>query len=149
MTRRMASRSVTLTAGFVALAMGGAAACDVDTEEDYREEERRYHCAVEVNGQEEVVDCDDIQEDSSGGGFIYVGGYSHPVYIHSLPASHSQAYRPGTKLPPGGYRIGYSDANGRQRAGLPPRGPVANNTVKTSVVGKGGAPAPAGAKAGG
>jgi hypothetical protein len=149
MTGRMSSRSVVLSGTFLALAMGGTAACDDAGDGEYRDEERHYQCAVDVNGEPQAVDCDDVDEDGSGGGFIYVGGVHQPVYIHSAPASAVRSVQPGQKLPAGGHRISYSDVNGRTQAGLPPRGPVANNTVKTSVVGKGGAPAPAGAKAGG
>lgn len=147
MTRRMVSQSVGLTAGFLALAGGAAAACD--NEDDYHQEERHYQCAVEVNGEPQAVDCDAVQDDGGGGGFVYIGGYSQPVFIHSAPAASVRAVQPGQKLPPGGYRISYKDADGRTRAGLPPTGKVANNTVKTSVVGKGGAPAPRGMTGGG
>lgn len=148
MTRRMHSTSVALSATFLGLAAGGVAACD-DVDDDYREEKRHYQCAVDVNGQPQAVDCGEVDEDNDGSGFVYVGSSYYPVFIHSAPASAVGTVRPGQKLPAGGYRIGYNDAAGRTQAGLPPRGAVANNTVKTSVVGKGGAPAPAGAKAGG
>ena len=149
--RRMASRQVGLTATFLALAAGGAAACDIGSDYDdteYVQENRRFHCAADINGQPQAVDCKKVTEDPSGNGFVYVGGSSHPVYVHSAPAKGTTAYVPGQKLPPG-YKIGYADADARTRAGLPPRGPVANNTVKTGVVGKGGAPAPRGAKGSG
>lgn len=149
MTRRMSSAKVVLTGTFLALAAGGTAACDVDSDEDYRDEERHYQCAIEVNGEPEAVDCDDVQQDSGGGGFVYINNYSQPVFIHSAPASSVRSVQPGQKLPAGGYRISYNDADGRTRAGLPPSGKVANNTVKTSVIGRGGAPAPRGATAGG
>ncbi len=148
MTRRMASRQVGLTATFLALAAGGTAACD-DADGEYVQEERLYTCAVDVGGQPQAVDCDDVDDDDSGSGFVYIGGIHHPVFIHSAPATSGRSFAPGQKLPAGGYRIGYNDAAGRARAGLPPSGRVANNTVKTSVVGRGGVPAPAGAKAGG
>jgi hypothetical protein len=139
----------TLGAG-VLLAMVGStmSSCfgDVDDDDKYVEEKRRYQCAYEQGGQEIAVDCDDVND---GDGTTYVGGTYVPVFIHSSSASLSSGYAAGQRLPAGGYRIGYRDANGRALAGLPPRGPVANNTVKTGVVGKGGAPAPAGAKAGG
>lgn len=143
--RRMSSRSVGLTSTFLLLAAGGTAACD-DAGDDYVEQERRYQCAVEVGGEERAVDCDDVDDDD---GTVVYGGSYYPVFIHSYPHAGTGAYAPGQKLPAGGYRIGYKDAAGRTQAGLPPSGRVGNNTVKTSVVGKGGAPAPAGARAGG
>jgi hypothetical protein len=141
----MFSRNVGLSGTFLALAAGGTAACDND-DDQYRNEERRYQCAVEVAGEERAVDCDEVDDDQ---GTVYYGGSYVPVFIHSYShAGAGVAYAPGQRLPAGGYRIGYKDADGRARAGLPPSGRVANNTVKTGVVGKGGAPAPAGAKAG-
>lgn len=148
MTRRMSSRSVSLTSGFLLLAAGGLAACD-DAGDDYHDEERHYQCAVDVNGEPQAVDCDDVDDDGHGGGVVFVGGVYQPVYIHSAPATAVRSVAPGQKLPAGGYRIAYADVDGRTRAGLPPRGAIANNTIKTSVVGRGGAPAPAGVKAGG
>ena len=43
------------------------------------------------------------------------------------------------QLPPGGNRFAYNDRAARQSFGLPATGRISNGTVKTSVVGKGGA----------
>lgn len=140
MTRRICSTRTLAAGALLALAGPGLAACDGDeTEQDYR-----YQCAIDVNGQPQAVDCDDVDDD---GGFVYVGGYSHPVFIYSYPASQTAA-AVGQKMPHGGHRIGYTDTAGRQRVGLPASGRVANNTVKTNVVGKGGAPGAVGARGG-
>lgn len=143
MARRMVS-SRTLAAGvLLALAGPGLAACDSD------EEEYVYQCAVEVDGQAQAVDCDDVQDDDRGGGFVYIHSYAHPVYIQSYPRSQVSTITPGQKLPAGGHRIGYGDAAAREQVGLPARGKVGNNTVKTNVVGKGGAPGAVGGRGGG
>ena len=126
MTRRMTSRSVSLTSTFLLLAAGGVAACDNDDTQD-----EGFYCA-DANGV--VVDEDNCDDDGNNGG----GGIGLlPFFIW-----HSTSYRPGyavgTKLPPGGSRFAYNDRAARQRFGLPSSGRISNGTVKTSVVGKGG-----------
>ena len=126
MTRKMTSRSVSLTSTFLLLAAGGVAACDNDDTQD-----EGFYCA-DANGV--VVDEDNCDDDGNNGG----GGIGLlPFFIW-----HSTSYRPGyavgTKLPPGGSRFAYNDRAARQRFGLPATGRVSNGTVKTSVVGKGG-----------
>jgi hypothetical protein len=125
-TRRMTSRSVSLTSTFLLLAAGGVAACDND---DTRDE--GFYCA-DANGV--VVDEDNCDDNNNNGG----GGLGLlPFFIW-----HSSSYRPGyavgSKLPPGGSRFAYNDRAARQRFGLPSSGRISNGTVKTSVVGKGG-----------
>ncbi|HET6532796.1 MAG TPA: hypothetical protein VFH03_19590 [Actinoplanes sp.] len=124
MTRRMTSRSVSLTTTFLLLASGGVAACDGDETQD-----EAFYCADE-NGV--VVDEDYCDDDRAVGGVGFL-----PFFIW-----HSASYRPGygvgTKLPAGGSRFAYNDAAARQRFGLPASGRISNGTVKTSVVGKGG-----------
>ena len=124
MTRRMTSRSVSLTSTFLLLASGGLAACD--NEPEYQDE--GFYCADE-NGV--VVDEENCDDDRVGGVGLL------PFFIW-----HSTAYRPGytvgTKLPAGGSRFAYNDTAARQRFGLPSTGRIANGTIKTSVVGKGG-----------
>jgi hypothetical protein len=126
-TRRMTSRSVSLTSTFLLLAAGGVAACDNDDTQD-----EGFYCA-DANGV--VVDednCDDNNNNNGGGGLGLL-----PFFIW-----HSSSYRPGyavgSKLPPGGSRFAYNDRAARQRFGLPSSGRISNGTVKTSVVGKGG-----------
>jgi len=125
-TRRMTSRSVSLTSTFLLLAAGGVAACDNDDTQD-----EGFYCA-DANGV--VVDEDNCDDDNNNG----VGGVGLlPFFIW-----HSTSYRPGyavgTKLPAGGSRFAYNDRAARQRFGLPSTGRISNGTVKTSVVGKGG-----------
>ena len=126
MTRRMTSRSVSLTSTFLLLAAGGVAACDNDDTQD-----EGFYCA-DANGV--VVDEDNCDDNNNNGG----GGLGLlPFFIW-----HSSSYRPGyavgSKLPPGGSRFAYNDRAARQRYGLPSSGRISNGTVKTSVVGKGG-----------
>ena len=126
MTRRMTSRSVSLTSTFLLLAAGGVAACDNDDTQD-----EGFYCA-DANGV--VVDEDNCDDNNNNGG----GGIGLlPFFIW-----HSSSYRPGyavgSKLPPGGSRFAYNDRAARQRYGLPSSGRISNGTVKTSVVGKGG-----------
>jgi hypothetical protein len=125
-TRRMTSRSVSLTSTFLLLAAGGVAACDNDDTQD-----EGFYCA-DANGV--VVDEDNCDDNNNNGG----GGLGLlPFFIW-----HSSSYRPGyavgSKLPPGGSRFAYNDRAARQRFGLPSSGRISNGTVKTSVVGKGG-----------
>ena len=123
-TRRMTSRSVSLTSTFLLLAAGGLAACD--SGDEYQDE--GFYCADE-NGV--VVDedyCDDDNNSGGGGGGFFIW--------------HSSSYRPGykvgSKLPAGGSKFAYNDRTSRSKFGLPSSGRVGNGTVKTSVVGKGG-----------
>jgi len=121
----MASRSVSLTSTFLLLAAGGAAACDNgrDTQDE------GFYCADE-NG---VVVDEDYCDDDRGGGVGIL-----PLFF----IWHSASYRPGWpvgyRLPPGGGRFPYNDRAARAKFGLPATGRIANGTVKTSVVGKGG-----------
>ncbi|MGK5679000.1 hypothetical protein [Actinoplanes sp. URMC 104] len=123
----MSSRSVSLTSTFLLLAAGGAAACDND--DDYQD--ASFYCA-DANGT--VVDedyCDDDDNNGSGLGVL-------PFFIW-----YSSGFRPGYpvgyRLPAGGYKFPYNDRAARQSFGLPATGRIGNGTVKTSVVGKGGA----------
>jgi hypothetical protein len=146
--RRMSSARVIGPGVLLALAGPGLAACDSASEVEPIEQDTRFQCAIERNGREEAVDCDDVNDND---GHVYVGSTYYPVFIHSAPAVGG-GYAPGQALPTQNrHRIGYKDAAGRQQWGLPPSGRVANNhTTKVGVVGKGGPPAKAGsAKSGG
>jgi hypothetical protein len=82
-----------------------------------------------------VVDeenCDD--DDDRGGGVGFV-----PLFFIWHSSSFRPGYPVGTKLPPGGSRFAYNDRAARSSFGLPATGRISNGTVKTSVVGKGGA----------
>ncbi len=139
MTRRISSRRVILTATFLALAAGGTAACD---NEDPNED-GHFYC---TDAQGNVIDEDYCDEDSpnynSGGGtfFMYMGSS-----LHAPPAGHS-TYPVGSKLPAAAPKFSVTDKASRQKFGLPTSGRVSNGTVKTGVIGKGGAGS--GAKAG-
>jgi hypothetical protein len=114
---------VSLTSTFLLLAAGGAAACDNDDE--YRDE--GFYCA-DANGV--VVDEDYCDDDNGGGGG---GGF---FIWHS--AGYRSGYPVGSRLPAGGSKFAYNDRAARTAFGLPASGRIANGTVKTSVVGKGG-----------
>lgn len=138
--RRMSSSRVIGAGVLLGLAGPGMAACDhAPPQPDAVSQDTRFQCAIERNGVEEAVDCDDVNDND---GTAYVGGGYYPVFIHSAPVSGS-AYAPGQALPSQNrHRIGYKDATGRQQWGLPPSGKVSNNyTTKVNVIGKGGPPA--------
>lgn len=128
MTRRMFSRRVAVSATFAMLAMGGVAACD---QAENSNEDGHFYC-TDSNGQ--VVDedyCDDQGGDYDGGGvyfFSYMGSSMHG----------STAYPVGSRLPAGHQKFKLNDTAARTRFGLPSTGKISNNTVKTSVIGKGG-----------
>ncbi|TDO40447.1 hypothetical protein C8E87_4161 [Paractinoplanes brasiliensis] len=126
--RRMSSRSVSLTSTFLLLAAGGVAACDND--DDY--EDAGFYCA-DANGV--VVDEDNCDDDDDRGGS---GLGALPFFIW-YSSGYRSGYPVGTKLPPGGNRFAYNDTKARQSFGLPASGRIGNGTIKTSVVGKGGA----------
>lgn len=136
----MASRRVALTTAFLTLAAGGTAACDDASEFDEAQNEV-FYCATEDGT---VVDEDLCDDDDDRGGLGIGGAF---FLWHS--AAFASGYRPGTKLPPGGSRFAYNDRNARAAFGLPATGRVANGTVKSNVVGKGGAPAGGGGKSSG
>jgi hypothetical protein len=125
-TRRMASRSVSLTSTFLLLAAGGVAACDNDDTQD-----EGFYCADE-NGV--VVDEDYCDDDNNNGGGVGIV----PLFFIWHSASYRPGYGVGTRLPAGGSKFAYNDRAARQSFGLPPSGRISNGTVKTSVVGKGG-----------
>ena len=115
----MASRSVSLTSTFMLLAAGGAAACD-----SYHDE--GFYCA-DANGV--VVDEDHCDDGYHGGGGFFI--WHSPSYRRGYPI--------GYRLPAGGNRFAYNDTAARQRFGLPTSGRIGNGTIKSNVVGKGGA----------
>lgn len=139
MTRRMCSTKA-LSAGTLGL-LAAASLAGCEGEEDGRQD-AQFHCGIERGGVEEVIDCDDINESD---GTVNTGGGVYAVMIFSQPYAGGSGYAPGQALPANNQRqrIGYKDAAGRQRFGLPPSGKIANGTVKTGVLGKGGGPAPA------
>ncbi|MEU4626147.1 hypothetical protein AB0G04_39990 [Actinoplanes sp. NPDC023801] len=148
----MSSRRVALTASFLALAAGGAAACDSpepevveyetvtsaddpyvepesgpepeDEDEDAYEDEV-FYCADEEGTVVDEEYCDD--------GYTGAGTF---LLWHS--PSYSRDLRPGTLLDADGAYISPGDRAGRKSFGLPATGPVSNGTIKTGVVGKSG-----------
>lgn len=127
----MHSRKVGLTASFLLLAAGGMAACDSDENPN---EDGHFYC-VDANNQ--VVDediCDDSDGSSSNGFFfMYLGSSMH------TPSGGYSTYPVGSRLPANAPKFSVNDTKARQKFGLPATGRVANGTVKTNVVGKGGA----------
>ncbi|MFF5079999.1 hypothetical protein ACFY36_23345 [Actinoplanes sp. NPDC000266] len=123
----MASRSVSLTSTFLLLAAGGAAACDND--DDYQD--AGFYCA-DANGV--VVDEDNCDDDDNRS----YGGSALPFFIW-YSSGYRSGYPVGYRLPAGGNKFAYNDKAARQSFGLPATGKIGNGTVKTSVVGKGGA----------
>jgi hypothetical protein len=130
MTRRMYSRRVAVGATFAMLAMGGTAACDSADEPN---EDGIFYC-TDANGV--VVEenlCDDSNGSGGGGFFLaYMGSSLHTSGGHSGP------YRAGQRLPTGHQKFSVTDKAARTKFGLPASGKIANGTVKTGVVGKGG-----------
>jgi hypothetical protein len=125
----MSSRSVSLTSTFLLLASGGVAACDSSNDT----QNEGFYCADE-NGT--VVDedyCDDDDNNNNGGGVGLL-----PLFFIWHSVGYGAGYPVGYRLPPGGSRFAYNDRAARSSFGLPSTGRIANGTVKTSVVGKGG-----------
>jgi hypothetical protein len=116
---------VSLTSTFLLLAAGGVAACDNDETQD-----EAFYCADE-NGV--VVDEEYCDDDNDRGGVGIV-----PLFFIWHSSSYRPGYAVGTKLPAGGSRFAYNDRAARTSFGLPASGRIANGTVKTNVVGKGG-----------
>lgn len=122
----MSSRRVVLTSTFLMIAAGGMAACDSAEEV----EDGHFYCS-DANGV--VIDedyCDNSSPNYNSSTFIWWGGSS----VHG-----NSSYPVGTKLPAGGQKFSVTDTAARQKFGLPSTGRVSNGTVKTGVVGKGGA----------
>lgn len=123
---------MTLPVTFLMLAAGGLAACDSTSESDY--EDGHFYC-TDSNGT--VIDesyCDEDDPNYNSGSFFYYMGSS----VHAPPAGHG-SYPLGSKMPPNAVKFPVTDATSRSKYGLPTRGRVSNGTVKTGVIGKGGA----------
>ncbi len=127
-----------LTATFLALAAGGAAACDAPAEyaeppapvvadaEPAEEEESRpagevFYCADEDG---EVVEEEHCAGEGAGGYFLW----------HS--AAYGRGLGVGSRLD-GGDSFPADDRAARKSFRLPAAGRVANGTVKTNIVGQG------------
>jgi hypothetical protein len=133
----MSSRRVALSATFLMLAAGGTAACDSSYPGDGGEnpnEDGHFYC-TDANGT--VIDesyCDEDSENyNSGMFFMYMGSSMH------VPPSNYSSYPLGSKLPTTAPKFNVTDRTARQKFGLPATGRVPNGTVKTGVIGKGGA----------
>jgi hypothetical protein len=122
----MSSRSVSLTSTFLLLAAGGVAACDSSNDT----QDEGFYCADE-NGV--VVDEDNCDDNNNGGGVGLL-----PLFFIWHSTGYRSGYPVGYRLPPGGGRFPYNDRAARSSYGLPATGKIANGTIKTSVVGKGG-----------
>ncbi|MEU7908272.1 hypothetical protein [Actinoplanes sp. NPDC049118] len=146
MTRRMTSRNVALTAAFLALAAGGAAACDSSAEDEWGIDDTSTY-TYDSSGDEDYVDEEDAEED--GGEVFYCADADGDIVDEKLCADdgsaayflwHSPFYarglRPGTALL-GGERFRANDTAARRAFALPSAGKVSNGSVKTNVVGRG------------
>jgi hypothetical protein len=105
----------------------GMAACDSDNEDGH------FYC---TDNSGTVVD-EDYCDDSNGGGGGYLLTYMGSS-MHAPPAGHS-SYPVGSKLPASAPKFSVNDKSARTKFGLPATGKISNGTVKTGVVGKGGA----------
>lgn len=129
MTRRMFSSRVAASTTIAFMVAGGLMACDSGEET----EDGIFYC-TDANG---VVVAEELCDDeSSGGGGAYFFGYVGSS-LHTS-GGHSGPYKPGQQLPKGHQKFAYNDKTARAKFGLKPTGKIANGTVKTGVIGKGG-----------
>ncbi|GIE85596.1 hypothetical protein [Actinoplanes regularis] len=151
-TRRISSRKVVLTATFLALAAGGAAACDNSSGEEweYAEEPAYTYDSGNSGGtvvEEPVIEEGPLDEEPTEEVFYcadeegeivdeeYCDDDTGPYFIwHS--ASYSRGLGPGAYLD-GGDSFSSGDTESRRAFKLPTTGRVSNGTVKTNVVGRG------------
>lgn len=139
----MFSRKAVVSTSMAFLIAGGMAACDSAPSENPNED-GHFYCTDE-NGT--VIDedyCDEENENyNSGMFFMYMGSSLH------TPPSGFSTYPAGHKLPATNPKFSVTDRAARTKFGLPATGRVSNGTVKTGVVGKGGAGSGAKAVSGG
>ena len=155
MTRRMSSHKVALSAAFLALAAGGTAACDAQTDYDSEYTDTTYSSDFGSDGydpdsdSEDVEDVEDSAEEVSGDEVFYCAdedgeivdedncdtsdGTSSYFLWHS--SGYDRGLRPGTTLD-GGDFFSAGDRASRRAFKLPAAGQVGNGTVKTNVVGR-------------
>ena len=157
MTRRMSSRKVALSAAFLALAAGGTAACDAQTDYDSEYTDTTYSSDFgsdrydpdDLEDVEEVEDGGEAAEEVSGDEVFYCAdedgeivdedncdtsdGTSSYFLWHS--SGYDRGLRPGTTLD-GGDFFSAGDRTSRRAFKLPAAGKVSNGTVKTNVVGR-------------
>ncbi|MET8152308.1 hypothetical protein ACIBSW_30580 [Actinoplanes sp. NPDC049668] len=159
MTRRMASRNVALTAAFLALAAGGAAACDsgYSDDSDYddgptytssSEYEGSAYDNAGPSGDDDYVEesgdgepADEVFYCADGVGEIVDEEYCAdndwgPTYFFWHSPDYTRGLAPGEQLDGGDY-FPASDTAARRAFKLPSAGKVSNGTVKTNVVGRG------------
>nr|BFE69490.1 hypothetical protein GCM10020092_027910 [Actinoplanes digitatis] len=160
----MASRSVALTAAFLALAAGGAAACDSGYSDDSDFDDSptyTYSSDYEGSGYDNSG-----SSDSSGGdddGYVEESGDEEPAdevfycadedgaivdeeycadndwspsYFLWHSPDYTRGLSPGEQLDGGDY-FPANDGAARRAFKLPSAGKVSNGTVKTNVVGRG------------
>ena len=151
--RRISSRRVVLTATFLALAAGGAAACDASADEEWDsadsstfvQQDGAYVPEEEIEEEvEEVVDDGaEVFYCADEDGEIVEEEYcADPDPDPAVPYFlwHSTGYdrhmTPGMILD-GGDRFAPNDRASRRAFKLPATGRVPNSTIKTNVVGSG------------
>lgn len=119
------SKTLTLSAAFLAAAT--LTACGSSSE---KHENRTFYCTTRDGTVVDESRCDNNGSSGGGGDFFL---------WHSNSGTR---YAPGQRVPVSqGERFAYNDSAARTRWGLPASGRVSNGSVKTGVVGKGGAPA--------
>jgi hypothetical protein len=157
--RRMTSRKVVLTAAFLALAAGGAAACDAPADEGNEGDTTTsvYDAGSSPAGggsgtrSEPEADTDDDESDADqptdevfycadDEGQIVDEDYcdddsGESSYFLWHSSGYPRGLRTGTYLDGGDY-ISTSDRTARRALKLPATGKVTNGTVKTNVVGR-------------
>jgi hypothetical protein len=144
-SRRLSSRKVALTATFLALAAGGAAACDAPSGDDWDSagtttdtyEQPPLGGSGTVDDEEstdEVFYCADETGEIVAEKYCADDGTSAYFLWHS--AGYPRGLKPGTVLD-GGDSFPAGDRQSRKDFKLPSTGRVANGTIKTNVVGRG------------
>ena len=154
MTRRMSSRTVALSAAFLALAAGGTAACDGPADDDfsdstYTSDSGGYDSGSSGSGSSGIADVEDPEpgEESDDEVFYCADEDGEIVdeencddddtsaYFLWHSSGYSRGLAPGTVLDGGDY-FPAGDRASRRAFKLPATGKVGNGTVKTNVVGR-------------
>jgi hypothetical protein len=159
LTRRMSSRTVALSAAFLALAAGGTAACDGPADDDfsdstYTSDSGGYDSGSSGSGSSGsgssgIADVEDPEpgEESDDEVFYCADEDGEIVdeencddddtsaYFLWHSSGYSRGLAPGTVLDGGDY-FPAGDRASRRAFKLPATGKVGNGTVKTNVVGR-------------
>ncbi|GAA2717066.1 hypothetical protein [Actinoplanes palleronii] len=157
-TRRVSSRKVVLTATFLALAVGGTAACDNSSGEEWEYTEEPAYTYDSGSGgtvvKESVTEEETLDEEPSEEVFYCADEEGEVVdeeycdddtgsYFIWHSTSYSRGLGPGAYLDGGDY-FSPGDTESRRAFALPTAGRLSNGTVKTNVVGRGSSGSTAG-----